>query len=158
MDTQIPAENGPALKIGWVNRMVSHVPALLVGILLVMALFHWKIWSELNADEGFYLAASRATLKGDLPYFDYAYTQGPFLPLLNAPLAAVVQPSLEGIRTINTFWTAAGFLAAYFLLGGARRPLAAAGCLAILLFSQIYFSFLPIGKTYALAQLLLLLV
>ncbi len=157
MDAQISNESGPALKTSSVNRIVSHVPALVVGILLVMTLFHWKIWSELNADEGFYLAASRATLKGDLPYFDYAYTQGPFLPLLNAPLAAVVQPSLEGIRTISTLWTVAGFLAAYLLLGGVRRPLAAAGCLAILLFSRVYFSFLPIGKTYALAQLLLLL-
>lgn len=157
MDNQIPTKNVPALKTGWVYWMVSHVPVLVVGILLALELFHWKVWSRLNPDEGFYLAASRATLRGDLPYFDYAYTQGPFLPLLNAPLAAIVRPSLEGIRTISTLWTAAGFLAAYLLLGGTRRPLATAGCLAILLFSQVYFSFLPIGKTYALAQFLLLL-
>ena len=157
MNNQIPTESGPALKTRWVNRMVSQIPVFVVGILLAMALFHWKTWSELNADKGFYLAASRATLKGDLPYFDYAYTQGPFLPLLNAPLAAVLQPSVEGIRTISMIWTAAGFLVAYLLLGGAKRPLAAAGCLAILLFSQVYLSFLPIGKTYALAQFLLLL-
>jgi hypothetical protein len=157
MDTQISTENGPALKTKWVNRTVSNVLVLVVGILLAMELSHWKTWSKLNADEGFYLAASRATLKGDLPYFDYAYTQGPFLPLLNAPLAAVVPPSLEGIRTISMLWTAAGFLAAYLLFGGVRHPLVAAGGLAILLFSQVYFSFMPIGKTYALAQFLLLL-
>lgn len=80
MDAQLSKASDPVLKTGRRNRMVTRVPVLIVGILLTLELCHWEVWSKLNADEGFYLAASRATLQGELPYFDYAYTQGPFLP------------------------------------------------------------------------------
>ena len=58
----------------------------LVLLLSVWAAVVFNAWGrELNADEGFYLAASKATLQGELPYRDYAYTMMPLLPILQAP-------------------------------------------------------------------------
>lgn len=134
--------------------MLAGVAALAVAF--VVALRHWVRAAPLNADEGFYLAAAEATLRGELPYFDYAYTQGPFLPLLTAPPVALVNPSLAAIRWIGAGWTAAALIVAFVLMRGARYPLWAGAALLLLLLAPLPLSFLVIGKTYALAQLLLL--
>ena len=51
-----------------------------------------------NADEGFYLGAARAVLRGDLPYVDFAFTQTPLLPYVYAPVQALTGPSLLAAR------------------------------------------------------------
>jgi hypothetical protein len=112
--------------------------------------------SPLNADEGFYLAAGKALERGLLPYRDYLYTQTPFLPLIQGPFFLFLPASLAGLRTLSFLWTAL-FLAgagafAWKSLGGLRT----AGFLAVCLLCPAALGFLSIGKTYPLAQLLLL--
>lgn len=122
-----------------------------------LCVWHWVGHSRFNADEGFYLAAARATLSGDLPYRDYGYTQGPVLPLVDAPLLAVFPPTLATFRWICAGWAACGLVVAFFLMGGRRRPLAAALGLLPLASTPIVLPYLCIGKTYSLGQLFLLL-
>jgi hypothetical protein len=111
---------------------------------------------RLNADEGFYLASSRALWDGLLPYRDYAYTQTPLLPLVQAPFLALLPGSLGGIRLLSFLWTGIALVAAH------RMVPARAGALPVLLGFGLLFlcldtmGYLSIGKTYALANLALL--
>ncbi len=67
------------------------------GIVLT-ALVVWGVlgfinvhWADLNQDEGWYLYAAEQVTKGRLPYRDFAYTQGPVMPIVYAmarPLVA----------------------------------------------------------------------
>lgn len=138
----------------------SRLSTICVLVLLVaafgVAINHGVQVSRLNADEGFYLGAPLATLKGELPYRDYAYTQGPLLPMINAPLLAMFPPTLATVRWISAGWNILGIGAAFLLLQGWRRPVQAAGWLLLLLASPLAMSFLSIGKTYSLAQFLVL--
>jgi hypothetical protein len=60
------------------NRWRTFAVALLVaGVWLALA-SRVLIHTDLNADEGFYLAASHALHDGLLPYRDYLYTQSRF--------------------------------------------------------------------------------
>lgn len=132
------------------------IPAILF-VLFALTLGYWVKNAPLNADEGFYLAAARATLKGQLPYLDYGFTQGPFLPLIDAPLVALVPPTLAAIRWISAGWTLLGLIVAYGLLRGCRGLAVPVLCCLLLLSSPMALDYLTIGKTYSLAQLLLLL-
>src|SRR5258708_6936446 len=48
---------------------------------------------ELNADEGWYLYASRLVYRGQLPYRDFSFTQMPLLPYVYG-LVQAIKPSL----------------------------------------------------------------
>ena len=133
-----------------------HAPLLL--ILAVWAfLSSGLLWgTRLNSDEGFYLAASKAAGAGLVPYRDYAYTQMPLLPFLQAPFLEVLPASLGAIRILSMAWTTLALVLAYRILRitlGAAPTLA---CLAVFLVSVDALGFLSIGKTYALANLLFL--
>lgn len=121
------------------------------------------VMGDLNQDEGWYLYAARLVAGGDLPYRDFAFTQGPVMPLAYAALSPLWSPfGLAGARVLTALL---GLLAA---LGGAalaRRLVsekmagagAAAGfvafCLIALNMYQSYFS--AVVKTYSLCGLLL---
>jgi hypothetical protein len=78
------------------------------GLCLVIVLGVWAVlcrevlrgWA-LNADEGFYLAASRGVGQGLMPYRDFAFTQMPLLPCIDAPLLRLVPESLWGMRLLS---------------------------------------------------------
>lgn len=128
------------------------------GLILLLGVWTFVAFNarsrELNADEGFYLAASKAALQGELPYRDYAYTMMPLLPILQAPLLAYTGFSLSGLRLAMILTSTLALLVAYCLTQ--RRWM---DCLLLLLLplAPHATSFLCIGKTYAMAQLLLLL-
>src|SRR5882757_7722129 len=51
------------------------------AVVLVAALgLLFVVRGELNADEGWYLYASRLVYRGQLPYRDFSFTQMPLLP------------------------------------------------------------------------------
>jgi hypothetical protein len=133
--------------------VVPSVLAILWALLCVRVLHGWP----LNADEGFYLAASRALGDGMLPYRDYAYTQMPLLPIIQAPFFAVLPASLAGIRMLGILWTSLFLAAAWALLSARLGALRALGCFGLMFLCVDTLGLLSIGKTYPLAQLLFLL-
>jgi hypothetical protein len=140
------------------DRPVSRL-ALPAALLLGWgALAGWVLpgW-PLNADEGFYLSASHALAGALWPYHDYAYTQMPWLPLLQAPFFAVVPPSLTALRALSLAWTTLAFALAYRILAPRVGPWKTAVAFGLLLLAPQTLGFLAIGKTYPLAQFLFLL-
>ena len=77
----------------------------LVAILAFIGLgLYLGLNSALNADEGFYLMASRLASQGYRPAVDFGYTQGPVLPYVNIPWLALFGYDLEGIRLAGLAW------------------------------------------------------
>lgn len=138
------------------------LPAILVAALLSgVALSLASIWlGELNQDEGWYLYAARSVSEGRLPYRDYAFTQGPMLPLVYALASPLVNHfGVLGGRLFTALlgWTA---LALAVLLAGRlveRRHAATARVVALILGGVcIYHAyFTGIVKTYALCAVFL---
>lgn len=131
--------------------------SLFVGVFLLVDLCGRVPATELNADEGFYLASAQATLEGKLPYFDYAYTQAPLLPFANAPLIAALGPSLSSIRWSGVIWTALALPLVFLLAGGVKRPVGALLAFVALASSPAVLAELVIGKSYPASQFFLLL-
>ncbi len=114
----------------------------------------------LNQDEGWYLLAARHVYGGGVPYRDFAFTQGPVMPVVYAPLTPLINSwGLASARaaTIVLGWLTAltgAALAGRLVEHPYRRP---AACMAWVLISvNVYHSyFTTIVKTYALAGLFL---
>lgn len=117
--------------------------------------------AELNQDEGWYLYAAREVSQGRMPYVDFAFTQGPVLPVMYAAGHRIAGPlGVEGGR-----WLTLGFggiaLVLSGLLGARLSPAGWRGCGAaitvILLGINVYHSqFTATVKTYALCSALLM--
>jgi len=118
-------------------------------------------WANLNQDEGWYLYAALSCSEGLLPYRDFAFTQGPVMPVFYAFISPWLDHSgveagrwftflLAGITLFITSRLAAGS-------AGSGGGGAAAGLLAFILLSvNVYQSqFTTIVKTYSLCGLLL---
>jgi len=147
------------------------VPILwIVSIAIVALLFACGAWfGDLNQDEGWYLYSARMVAEGQLPFIDFASTQGPLMSLAYAcawPL--VEQWGVAGGRLFTTILglaclVAASCLAARLLCcqgpepGTERRNggTAALVCLIFLGVNVYQASFFTIVKTYALSGLLL---
>jgi 4-amino-4-deoxy-L-arabinose transferase-like glycosyltransferase len=127
-------------------------------VLLLYAIHaaHWVWHGYPNVDEGFYALASREVLEGRLPYRDFAYTQAPLFPYLQGLFLRLVGYSLYAQRALNAVW---GALTLLLVLRLAREKAPGSALWAplslALLPAWVYFEML--GKTYALAGLLLLL-
>jgi hypothetical protein len=66
--------------------------------------FTYVLWGVHTSDEGWYLYAARLVFRGELPYRDFAYTQGPMLPYLYGLPMAVFGPSLLVGRIVTGVW------------------------------------------------------
>ncbi len=114
------------------------------------------ILGDLNQDEGWYLYAATKVSEGRLPYRDYAFTQGPMLPLVYSLATPVITShGVAGGRAIT--WLI-GFGAALFAAGAARRLGGrAAGIIAFaLIMLNVYQGyFTTVVKTYALCSFFL---
>jgi hypothetical protein len=123
------------------------------------------VFGDLNQDEGWYLYAARLVAGGQMPYRDFAFTQGPVMPFTYAALLPLWSGfGLAGARVMTALL---GLLAA--LLGaalaarlvpasnpGARKAAAfTAFCLIALNMYQSYFS--AVVKTYSLCAVFLAL-
>ena len=136
-------------------------PVTVVATLLLAAANIW--FGELNQDEGWYLYAGRMVAEGQLPFIDFASTQGPVM----AFVYAVAWPLVDscGVLGGRVFTALLGLLCAAGAAWLAYRIMMAeskhrAGAVALLTFIfigiNVYQSyFFAIVKTYALAGLLL---
>jgi len=109
---------------------------------------------DLNQDEGWYLYAALRVAEGWLPYRDFAFTQGPALPLVYSLFSPVVETfGVAGGRAVTLLF---GLLTAGFAARIASRLGGnAAGLLTFTLLTvNVYHSyFSTVVKTYSLCAL-----
>lgn len=125
-----------------------------------------NIWfGELNQDEGWYLYAGRMVAEGQLPFIDFASTQGPVMAFVYAFAWPVVD--MFGVLGGRVFTAILGLLCSFgaawlayriMLMVSRKREEAGAAALMTFVFIgiNVYQSyFFAIVKTYSLAGLLL---
>lgn len=139
--------NGPA---AWVVVGAAAV--------LVAQLYRWVWRGVLVDDEGWYLLAAQAVWRGELPYRDFAFTQGPLAPYLYAPSQALAQGSVVAGRVTSALLVLALFVIAVVFVWRRVHPVAAA-VLGVLLVADVATTWsLSVVKTYAACALLLVVV
>jgi hypothetical protein len=109
-----------------------------------------------NADEGFYLNAAWQVLAGHHLYADFFFPQMPYLPYAQAAALSLAGPSLLAGRVISV--AAGALLAGLLAVAGARRSGAAGvGIVMALAYAgnALVLSYVPVAKTYGLANLAL---
>ena len=137
-----------------------------VAVVVSLVLSAANIWfGELNQDEGWYLYAGRMVAEGQLPFIDFASTQGPFMAFFYAAVWPLVKLfGLLGGRIVTAILgllcAAGAAWLAYRMVIADSKERAGAGAAALMTFIfigiNVYQSyFFAIVKTYALAGLLL---
>jgi hypothetical protein len=110
----------------------------------------------LNIDEGFYGLSSRAAMQGLLPYRDFGYTQLPLFPYINGAVMSLTGFGFIGQRLASSLWAALTIALGSAWLWRRRGRLAGLGFVAIMVSGLQWMYFANIGKTNALAGLLVL--
>lgn len=141
------------------NLKTGTVLLLLLALALGAAAL---VFAPLNQDEGWYLAAARRVADGELPYRDFAFTQGPLLPFVyQAALPLVERFGLAGARGFTGLLALLTLGATLDTAGrgtGQTRGLCAAALAAALLgLNTFQAQYATTVKTYALAGLPLML-
>ena len=133
------------------------VCALILYVVLGAANLHF---GDLNQDEGWYLYAARQVHEGGLPYRDFAFTQGPMLPLVYSLAHTLVERwGVAGGRLFTLLLGFAGAMLAATL--ASRAALSGRKCIAallafILIAGNVYQSyFTTVVKTYSLCAIFL---
>ena len=139
-------------------------PITVVATLLLASANIW--FGELNQDEGWYLYAGRMVAEGQLPFVDFASTQGPVMSFVYAAAWPLVDSC--GVLGGRIFTALLGLLCAagaawlaYRMMMEESKNRARAAALLTFIFIgiNVYQSyFFAIVKTYALAGLLLVAV
>ncbi len=121
-----------------------------------------SVWlGGLNQDEGWYLYAARLMGEGQMPYADFAFTQGPILPTIYGALGCLWLDG--GILAARVLTSLIGLLSLVFAVALARLLVPEgrknlAGVVTFLLLGNnlyhLYYTSIP--KTYALAALFVL--
>ncbi len=119
------------------------------------------LFGDLNQDEGWYLYAARLVAGGDLPYRDFAFTQGPVMPCLYSLVWPFIDAhGLAAGRLLSVLMFLACCAGAASLAAGIALPgrKSAAAAIALILAGinayQAYFS--SVVKTYSLSGLLII--
>jgi len=96
------------IKILWILVIVSGLTLYLANLKL----------GELNQDEGWYLYTASLVANGEKPYRDFAYTQGPLMPITYALAYPIVSMGgLEGGRVFTALLGLLGAVVASMLAG-----------------------------------------
>jgi len=118
------------------------------------------VWTgNLNQDEGWGLYAALSVARGEVPYRDFFYTQGPVAAYFYAAFSPLWEPfGVAGARIltalVGALATALAALFAFRLVRGGTHGRVAALCVAFLLGSNLYHVYYTaIPKTYALVAL-----
>ncbi|MFC1467905.1 hypothetical protein ACFLQY_04370 [Verrucomicrobiota bacterium] len=115
---------------------------------------------NLNQDEGWYLYAAKLVAAGQMPYQDFAFTQGPVFPFVYGAFYPVVERwGVAGGRAITALLGLSASFAAALLASriSSRNRLAVAVITFLLVGCNVYQSyFTTVVKTYALCSLLML--
>jgi len=153
-DNAVPETLPPRDRLHRIGLLSAAIAAAVFVAIASLFVFH----GNPNADEGFYAVISHEVMQGRLPYRDLAYTQTPLLPYIQGAAMSLIGFGVEQQRWLNVSYQAISLaLVVYYLV---RRRLSliiavgliAAWCLCIPL---LYYG--TIGKTYALAQLFLII-
>ena len=119
--------------------------------------FSFILLGKANADEGWYLYASKLVYEGQLPYQDFAYTQTPLLPYVYGIAQKIFSPSIYLGRIVTSFFS---FAALIFSVSIARKYSGEkAGAITALLWATFTYGiyYQSITKTYALTTLFFVL-
>ena len=140
------------------------IPALWICALAVFAILTGAnlYFGDLNQDEGWYLYAGRLVHEGQVPYRDFAFTQGPVMAYAYALFHPAVEAfGVAGGRMVTGLLGAAAALCAAWLVFGIAahdRKRIAALLAFILAAVNVYQSYhCTIVKTYSLCALLIVL-
>jgi 4-amino-4-deoxy-L-arabinose transferase-like glycosyltransferase len=133
--------------------------AKIIGLFLFVVIsVGYIVFGRINADEGWYLYASKLVYSGQFPYQDFAFTQTPLLPYVYGLPQVLFSPGLYLGRITSTLISAVSLVLSLSIarkLGGEKAE--AIACLTWVSFaSGIYFQ--TIVKTYALTTLFFVLV
>lgn len=143
----------------WRHDPVFYVLVTAAGVAVALVLSVMNGWfGPLNQDEGWYLLAARQIYRGAIPYRDFAFTQGPVMPVIYAPLTPFITRwglAFARAATIALGWLTAitaAMLAGRLVKPSLRWPTVCATW--ILISVNVYHSyFTSIVKTYAVAGL-----
>ena len=118
------------------------------------------VWlGALNQDEGWYLYAAKMVAEGKIPYRDFAYTQGPVMPIVYSAFVWIWDAwGLLGARVFTVLAGLAGIAFTVALArrtGGDSRGFTALAVFILLGCNLYHLYYLTIPKTYALASLFL---
>ena len=128
-----------------------------LAVLAALVLGAAAVWlGGLNQDEGWYLYAANLVAEGQMPYRDFAFTQGPAMPYVYSLFAGIWRN--YGLLGARIFTLAIGLLSIGVAMLIARRINGSALVVFLLLGCNLYhLYYLAIPKTYALASLLVTL-
>ncbi|MBD3221683.1 hypothetical protein GF314_10615 [bacterium] len=124
-----------------------------VGLHLVVAGWFASV-RPIDGDEGYYGLAARLVADGQRPYADFFYPQGPLLPVLYAPAAAVAgAPQLPSLRLVSVLWSAVAIalLAVWLARAHPSRPGLGAAALLLVALSGDWLTWSVTVKTYAMS-------
>lgn len=148
-------ENSPA------SRGLSHQHCrayLLLGLAFLIQLEFFgfiALHRFVDADEGFFLLASRLVLAGKKPYVDFLFEQAPLLPYVYALFMKCFGISWVGTKMFAAALTAAvGTLVCEDVWHHTQRRMIASIAVIMFASSTLVFGFYPVVKTYSLAGLL----
>jgi hypothetical protein len=112
---------------------------------------------RVNADEGWYLYASKLVYAGQSPYRDFAYTQTPLLPYIYGIAQNLFSPSIYLGRVTSVLFSLAAFILALLISKNYAGEMASG--IASLLGATFTFGifFQTIVKTYALTTFFFML-
>jgi 4-amino-4-deoxy-L-arabinose transferase-like glycosyltransferase len=141
--------------MSWGRRISLHAGLVVAhSFVLVWCAFLRPI----DADEGFYAGAAQLVAGGSLPYVDFFFPQAPALPFLYAPVAALAPGSLIALR----LWSVVFGMVSAVVIGRLLNRFvddrfARAVGLVMYLANPGVIAWIPVVKTYALANCLVLL-
>lgn len=131
---------------------------IIIGLILfVLNSLVFIMLGRANADEGWYLYASKLVYSGQLPYRDFAFTQTPLLPFIYGIFQHLISQSIYLGRITSFIFS---LLAMYLAIKTARvrGGLMAGGITALLSATFTYgIYYQSITKTYALTSFFFLL-
>jgi 4-amino-4-deoxy-L-arabinose transferase-like glycosyltransferase len=131
---------------------------LLAPIFLVLLGFFWVVARHrfIDADEGFYLMASRLVLQHKAPYVDFFYQQTPLLPYAYALWMKVFGVSWLSARTFTALLTAIlGLLVFEAVCRETHKCTAGFAAVALYASNSYVIARFSIARTFSLAALLL---
>jgi hypothetical protein len=126
---------------------------IIASTLYVLLSIVFIYWGGLNADEGWYLYASKLVYQGQFPYKDFAYTQMPLLPYIYGFPQLLFQPSVFLGRITSFIIALLTFLICLWTVNkiSGNKEVAITALLFCSFTYGIYFT--SIVKTYALVAL-----
>lgn len=141
------------------TRWIAGLSICAVALYVVLGAMN-LYFGDLNQDEGWYLYAARQVHEGRLPYRDFAFPQGPMLPLVYSLAQPLVDRwGVAGGRLFSALLGFVGALAAAWIAGrSSPRGLGPAAALLafILIAGNVYQSyFTTVVKTYSLCAFFL---